>query len=221
MSFHYWRNCGRTGKRRFITLTNSYHGETLGALAVGHVELYREIYQPLLMDVITVPVAGLPTSASPAKTEDDCTPARCSRRWRMRWRGIADEVCAVIVEPLVQCAARHAHVRPGLPRAAARGLRPPRRAPDRRRDRRRLRPHRHAVRLRAGRHHARFPVPVEGPDRRLPAAVGGADAASASTRPSTTSTRSCGRSCIRTATPAIRSPAPRRSRRSTSSRTTA
>jgi len=55
MSFHYWRNVGRTNKRRFITLTNSYHGETLGALAVGNVELYKEIYRPLLMDVITVP----------------------------------------------------------------------------------------------------------------------------------------------------------------------
>ena len=43
------------GKRRFITLSNSYHGETLGALAVGNVELYKDIYQPLLMDVITVP----------------------------------------------------------------------------------------------------------------------------------------------------------------------
>ena len=51
MSFHYWRNAGRPTKRRFVTLTNSYHGETLGALAVGHVELYRDIYQPLLMDV--------------------------------------------------------------------------------------------------------------------------------------------------------------------------
>ena len=51
MSFHYWRNVGRTDKRRFITLSNSYHGETLGALAVGDVELYKSIYRPLLMDV--------------------------------------------------------------------------------------------------------------------------------------------------------------------------
>jgi len=55
MSFHYWRNSGRSAKHRFITLANSYHGETLGALAVGNVELYKEIYRPLLMDVITVP----------------------------------------------------------------------------------------------------------------------------------------------------------------------
>ena len=43
-----------TAKRRFITLANSYHGETLGALAVGNVQLYKDVYQPLLMDVITV-----------------------------------------------------------------------------------------------------------------------------------------------------------------------
>ena len=56
MSYHCWRNRGHARKRRFITLANSYHGETLGALAVGHVELYREIYQPLLMEgVITAP----------------------------------------------------------------------------------------------------------------------------------------------------------------------
>jgi adenosylmethionine-8-amino-7-oxononanoate aminotransferase len=57
MSFHYWRNLGLTQKTKFITLENSYHGETLGALAVGNVPLYKETYAPLLMDVITVPIA--------------------------------------------------------------------------------------------------------------------------------------------------------------------
>ena len=42
MSFHYWHNLGAHRKCRFITLTNSYHGETLGALAVGNVELYKQ-----------------------------------------------------------------------------------------------------------------------------------------------------------------------------------
>ena len=102
MSFHYWRNVGRSGKRRFITLTNSYHGETLGALAVGNVELYKEIYRPLLMDVISAP--------SP-----DCFERGRGESWaqhsRRRFADIeallakhADETCAVIVEPLVQCA---------------------------------------------------------------------------------------------------------------------
>ena len=55
MSFHYWRNQGRGERRRFISLTNSYHGETLGALALGNVPLYRETYGPLLMETINVP----------------------------------------------------------------------------------------------------------------------------------------------------------------------
>jgi adenosylmethionine-8-amino-7-oxononanoate aminotransferase len=102
MSFHYWRNLGRTTKRRFITLSNSYHGETLGALAVGNVELYKSIYQPLLMDVITVP--------SP-----DCFEREAGETWeehsrrkftpmRAALEQHAAEVAAVIVEPLVQCA---------------------------------------------------------------------------------------------------------------------
>ena len=102
MSFHYWRNVGRTAKHRFITLSNSYHGETLGALAVGNVELYKEIYRPLLMDVITVP--------SP-----DCFERESGESWAAHsQRKFADmeaaleryahETAAVILEPLVQCA---------------------------------------------------------------------------------------------------------------------
>ena len=102
MSFHYWRNVGRTGKRRFITLSNSYHGETLGALAVGHVELYREIYQPLLMDVITAPSPDA-YGREPGASESDHA-RRTFVAMEETLARHADEVCAVIVEPLVQCA---------------------------------------------------------------------------------------------------------------------
>jgi adenosylmethionine-8-amino-7-oxononanoate aminotransferase len=102
MSFHYWRNVGVSAKRRFITLANSYHGETLGALAVGNVALYKEIYQPLLMDVITVPSPDCYTRA-PGESW-----AQCSRRrfadMEAALERHAHEACAVIVEPLVQCA---------------------------------------------------------------------------------------------------------------------
>ncbi|MGE5625089.1 MAG: adenosylmethionine--8-amino-7-oxononanoate transaminase [Bacillota bacterium] len=102
MSFHYWKNIGKPKKTKFITLSNSYHGETLGALAVGNVELYKETYQPLLMDVITVP--------SP-----DCFDRQPGESWeshtRKMFRSMEDalekhhaETAAVIVEPLVQCA---------------------------------------------------------------------------------------------------------------------
>src|SRR5688572_8622798 len=55
MSFHYWRNAGRNAKRRFVSLTGSYHGETLGALAVTDVALFKDTYAPLLMASSQVP----------------------------------------------------------------------------------------------------------------------------------------------------------------------
>ncbi|SDT88233.1 adenosylmethionine--8-amino-7-oxononanoate transaminase [Halopseudomonas salegens] len=102
MSFHYWLNVGKPEKKRFITLSNSYHGETLAALAVGDVSLYKSTYEPLLMDVITVP--------SP-----DCYEREAGMDWEAHSRlmfehmerALAEnheQVAAVIVEPLIQCA---------------------------------------------------------------------------------------------------------------------
>ena len=103
MSFHAWRNLGRPRKRRFVTLTNSYHGETLGALAVGHVELYKEIYRPLLMDVLLAPTPDA-YDAEPGETADDCA-ARALAGMAALLERHGEETCAVIVEPRVQCAA--------------------------------------------------------------------------------------------------------------------
>jgi adenosylmethionine-8-amino-7-oxononanoate aminotransferase len=102
MSFHYWRNRGQRRKTRFVALQNSYHGETLGALAVGDVALYKETYQPLLMECLTAP--------SP-----DCHEREPGVSWeehsRLRFAAMdrllaehAETLAAVIVEPLVQCA---------------------------------------------------------------------------------------------------------------------
>jgi adenosylmethionine-8-amino-7-oxononanoate aminotransferase len=102
MSYHYWRNVGRPKKTRFVTLANSYHGETLGALAVGSVELYKEIYRPLLMDVETAP------SPDCYERETGESYEAHSRRQFAAMDELlsrkADEIAAVIVEPLVQCA---------------------------------------------------------------------------------------------------------------------
>jgi adenosylmethionine-8-amino-7-oxononanoate aminotransferase len=102
MSFHFWQNRGQPGKKKFIALSNGYHGETLGALAVGDTGLYRETYAPLLMQPIVVP--------SP-----DCYERRPGESWedhtRRQFSHMEDalaqhaaEVSAVILEPLVQCA---------------------------------------------------------------------------------------------------------------------
>jgi adenosylmethionine-8-amino-7-oxononanoate aminotransferase len=102
MSYHYWLNQGRPEKTRFATLANGYHGETLGALAVGDVELYKDTYRPLLMDTVTVPS---PDCWHRADGEDWESYSR--RQFAHMERTLAeqaDQLCAVIVEPLVQCA---------------------------------------------------------------------------------------------------------------------
>lgn len=55
MSYHFWLNSGRPRKKRFVTLTNSYHGETIAAMSVGDVALFTETYKSLLLDTIKVP----------------------------------------------------------------------------------------------------------------------------------------------------------------------
>lgn len=102
MSFHYWRNSGQTQKTQFITLENSYHGETLGALAVGNVALYKETYAPLLMDVISVPGPDCYFREDGESWQD-----YSERRFALMEQALqhhAGSVCAVIIEPLVQCA---------------------------------------------------------------------------------------------------------------------
>jgi adenosylmethionine-8-amino-7-oxononanoate aminotransferase len=102
MSFHYWQNRGWPKKTRFVTLANSYHGETLGALAVGNVELYKRLYKPLLMEVFTAPSPDCYNRESGESWE-----AYSLRQFEHMERLLAErsaEVAAVIVEPLVQCA---------------------------------------------------------------------------------------------------------------------
>jgi adenosylmethionine---8-amino-7-oxononanoate aminotransferase len=102
MSFHYWLNQGEGSRRRFVALENSYHGETLGALAVGDVALYKDTYRPLLMDCLLAPS---PDAYLREPGEDPAGYARrCAAELDALLARHAGEVCAVIVEPLVQCA---------------------------------------------------------------------------------------------------------------------
>jgi adenosylmethionine-8-amino-7-oxononanoate aminotransferase len=102
MSFHYWRNRGKPRKTRFITLANSYHGETLGALAVGNVALYKSLYKPLLMEVLTAPSPDCHFRETGESWEDYSL--RQFEHMERLLAAHAGEVAAVIVEPLVQCA---------------------------------------------------------------------------------------------------------------------
>lgn len=102
MSFHAWRNAGQTHKQEFVCLKGSYHGETLGALGVTDVAIFKDAYGPLLQHshVVMSPDAR---QAAPGQTSQDVA--------RLAAQDLEDLICAregkvaaFIVEPLVQCA---------------------------------------------------------------------------------------------------------------------
>ncbi|MCY1197992.1 Adenosylmethionine-8-amino-7-oxononanoate aminotransferase [compost metagenome] len=100
MSYHFWRNQGLDRKKRFVTLTNSYHGETVAAMSVGDVALFTETYKSLLLDTLKVP--------SPdcfLRPDGMCWEEHSRAMFAHMERTLAehhDEVAAVIVEPLIQ-----------------------------------------------------------------------------------------------------------------------
>ena len=102
MAFHFHRNQGDGRRTKFIALHGGYHGETLGALAVTDIPLYRKTYAPLLLEPLLAP------SPDAYLGEAGQSPQDCARRATEGLREVlerhGDEVCALIVEPLVQCA---------------------------------------------------------------------------------------------------------------------
>ncbi|WP_242540407.1 adenosylmethionine--8-amino-7-oxononanoate transaminase [Trinickia mobilis] len=102
MSFHYWRNHGRSEKREFVCVANSYHGETIGALGVTDVALFKDAYDPLIRHAHVV------ASPDARNARDGESAADVARRAlesvRALFEARATQIAAVIVEPLVQCA---------------------------------------------------------------------------------------------------------------------
>jgi len=92
MSYHYHRNRG-VERPLFLSLSNSYHGETLGALSVGDVELYKETYEPLLIACIQTPVPKDQSQKSAREALKSLSDLLEER---------SGEIAALILEPLIQ-----------------------------------------------------------------------------------------------------------------------
>ena len=101
MSFHYWQNIGQANKNEFICLKNSYHGETLGALAVTDVAIFKDAYGPLIGQAHIV---DSPASASQDKVEIKHHTQRALLSLEDILKKRSEHIAALIVEPLVQCA---------------------------------------------------------------------------------------------------------------------
>ncbi|MES2019471.1 MAG: adenosylmethionine--8-amino-7-oxononanoate transaminase [Pseudomonadota bacterium] len=102
MSFHAWRNAGRVDKQEFVCLQGSYHGETIGALAVTDVALFKDAYGPLLRSsrVVMSPDAR---NAQEGETAQDVA-RRAAKDVEALFLENGDKIAAIIIEPLVQCA---------------------------------------------------------------------------------------------------------------------
>jgi adenosylmethionine-8-amino-7-oxononanoate aminotransferase len=118
MSFHYWRNIGRTEKTGFLSLANGYHGETLGALAVTDVPLFRDTYAPLLRASTQVPSPDWRQAA--AGEDAEAVARRAARALERELEAHHARIAALILEPLVQGAGGMAMYHPAYLREARR-----------------------------------------------------------------------------------------------------
>lgn len=102
MAFHWFRNRGEDRRTKFIALENGYHGETIGALSVGDIPLYRRVYAPLLAEALFAPSPD--AYLARAGESDEACALRAADRLADLFDRHAGEVCALILEPRVQCA---------------------------------------------------------------------------------------------------------------------
>ena len=100
MSFQYHYQTGNPQKKRFMALSDAYHGETLAALAMGGVDLYSELYKPILMDVIRIQAPDC-FRCPWGKCRDNCA-CECFIKAEEQFEKYGNETAAIIIEPLLQ-----------------------------------------------------------------------------------------------------------------------
>ena len=106
MSHHFWQVNDKPNKKKFVCLENGYHGETLGALAVTDVAIFREAYSSILQEVYTVSSPDA-RKAKPGESADDIARHAAAELEKL-FKKEHQHIAAIIIEPLVQCAGQMA-----------------------------------------------------------------------------------------------------------------
>ena len=112
MSFHYWRNVGQLKKNQFLSLENSYHGETIGALSVTDVAIFKDTYAPLLRQSAQMPSPDSRLSMTNEEAGGEVHALRCADVLEVYLEQHHSKIAAFIIEPLIQCAAGMAMYHP-------------------------------------------------------------------------------------------------------------
>ncbi|MEW9668388.1 adenosylmethionine--8-amino-7-oxononanoate transaminase [Ammoniphilus sp. 3BR4] len=99
MAFQYWKNLGIEKKSKFVTMKNGYHGDTIGAISVGSIDIFHQVYQPLLFDSykVSYPYVYRHPSGDPRICREACL-AELEQLFEERH----EEIAALILEPLMQ-----------------------------------------------------------------------------------------------------------------------
>lgn len=100
MAFQYWQHKGEPKKQRFITMKEAYHGDTIGAVSVGAIDMFHQVYSTLLFDTLKVPYPY--TYRSPYGTDKKVIVEKYLEEMEEMLQKHHKEVAAVIVEPMVQ-----------------------------------------------------------------------------------------------------------------------
>ncbi len=102
LSFQYHKQTGHDSKKKFISLKDGYHGETIGALSVSKTPLYSEVYNDILLD--TIEVQGPNCYRCPFDEKKETCNAPCFKYMEETIINHHKEITSVIIEPMVQCA---------------------------------------------------------------------------------------------------------------------
>ncbi|WP_233212233.1 adenosylmethionine--8-amino-7-oxononanoate transaminase [Sporosarcina sp. P16b] len=99
MAYQYWQNKGLEKKTRFVTVSNGYHGDTVGTMSVGSIELYHKVYTSLLFDALVIPFPSVYRHPSgDANTVRD----ESLRQLRLLFEERHEEIAGMVLEPMIQ-----------------------------------------------------------------------------------------------------------------------
>jgi adenosylmethionine-8-amino-7-oxononanoate aminotransferase len=101
-AYQYWRNTGNTEKNAFLSFYNAYHGDTLGAVGVGGISLFHQIYKDIVINSLKVPSAYC--YRCPWGKEKDTCGKECFSVLEECFKKHGKNLCAVIIEPIIQAA---------------------------------------------------------------------------------------------------------------------
>ena len=99
MAYQYWQNKGFDKKTRFVTVSNGYHGDTVGTMSVGSIELYHKVYTSLLFDALVIP---FPVVYRHPSYDENIVRDESLRELRLLFEERHEEIAGMVLEPMIQ-----------------------------------------------------------------------------------------------------------------------